>query len=170
MGTLAEPLGAFTRKLDQNARLALPDVFLEDYPRKIILCPGYDREIRGYTPKEWEKFDRQLAELDKRDPDNADFVRFFRSMAHTVKLDGNDRFKLSEALMTWAGFDGNKREVVVFDSGEYLEIWESNTWNEYIAAKSAEIKALARRKFGTDGNHGDEQPAAGATAPAGDGD
>lgn len=165
---MSEPLGAFIRKLDTNWRLAMPEPLLEAYPRKLILTPGFDNCVRGYAPKQWDKFDATLQELNPNDPDEGDFVRFFRALATPVTLDGNDRFRFSDALMNWMGVDRNSREVMVFDVGSHLEFWELEHWNRFMGERAPDLRRLARGIFGRD-RQAQERESDGAGSPAGDG-
>lgn len=165
---MSEPLGAFIRKLDTNWRLAMPEQLLEAYPRKLILTPGFDNCVRGYAPKQWDQFDTMLQKLNPNVPDEGDFMRFFRAMATPVTLDGNDRFRFSEALMNWMGVDRNNREIMVFDMGSHLEFWELDHWNRFMQDKSSSLRELARGIFGRD-RQGQEGDGDAAGSPAGDG-
>ena len=141
---------------------------MEVYPRKLILTPGFDNCLRAYAPKQWDEFDAALRQLNPNDPDEGDFLRFFRAMATPAALDGNDRLRLPDALMNWAGIDEEHREVQVFDTGEYLEFWQVDRWNSFMTEKSTTLKELARRIFGKE-RQTQEGTADGAGAQAGDG-
>ncbi|MCE5219062.1 hypothetical protein LLH03_18760 [bacterium] len=159
--------GAVIRKLDSNGRTVIPDVLLQVYPRKLVLAPGFDNCIRAYAPKTWDGFMRRLAQQDMDDPDVADFVRFFASMTCEVDLDGNGRLRFPDALLKWAGFDDEKREVQFFDAGDYIEFWEAESFRQFMSAKSVTFKELARKLFGKQASEGTANVAG---APAGNGE
>ena len=164
---MSDPLGAFSRKLDTNWRVALPDPLLDVYPRKLILCPGLDRSIRIYRSDKWDEFERDLKKLNRNNPRHAEYIRFFRSMAQTITLDTNNRFRFSDPLMKWAGLGEDNRNVVIFDSVDYLEAWEEERWDKYMEAQSEQIKELALSIYGDLTGSGDEHAA--GEAPAGTG-
>ncbi len=164
---MSEPAGAEIRKLDSGNRFTVPDAFLENYPRKLVLCPGFDNSVRAYSTKQWDDFDVVLRELNPNDPDDGDILRFFRALTTTVTLDSNNRFRFTEALMNWAKIDDEHRDVQVYDAGEYLEFWEVGTWDRFMTEKSASMKELARRVFDRD-KRSPRTVSDGAGSPAGD--
>ncbi|NSW58051.1 MAG: hypothetical protein HPY44_18760 [Armatimonadetes bacterium] len=145
---MSEPVGAFSRKLDTNWRVAMPEPLLDIYPRKLVLCRGFDRSIRIYRTDKWEKFEAELQKLNLNNPKHAKYARFFRSMAQTIQLDTNNRFRFSDPLMQWAGLGENNRNVVIYDAGEYLECWEEEWWIQFSRAEAEEIKELAQEIYG----------------------
>lgn len=166
---MSEPTGAVVRKLDSAWRVAMPDALLRIYPTTIVLTPGFDNCIRGYGIKHYEEFERVLGGLDPNDPDEADYIRFFRALATTVTLDSSNRFRISDPLMGWLGVDDEKRELLVFDAGDYFEVWETGRWNQFMSERAVELKDLARRIFGKKQGRQEEEREHGAGARAGNG-
>ncbi len=166
---MPDPIGAVMRRLDSAWRLTMPDQLLESYPNKLILTPGFDNCIRAYGPKQYEELDCVLKKLDANDPDEADYLRFFRALSTTVTLDGNARFRFSDAHMSWLGVGLENRDIMVFDAGGYLEFWEVDRWNEFMKEKAAGLKDLARRIFGKRQEKAEEGSEDDAGTPSGDG-
>lgn len=167
---MPDPVGAVMRRLDSTWRVTMPEQLLESYPNTLILTPGFDNCIRAYSPTQYKELDQVLKGLDPNDPDEADYLRFFRALSSTVTLDSSDRFRFSDAHMTWLGVGLDKRDIMVFDAGDYLEFWEVGRWNKFMEDNAAGIKELARKIFGKRHDTAEEEPGNDAGTPAGNGE
>lgn len=145
---MPRPVGAFTRKLDANWRLAMPEQLLKAYPRELVLCRGLHHSIRIYKTEKWDDFDAGLKRLNLNNPRHEKYARFFRSLAQTIELDTNNRFRFSDPLMQWARLDDSKRNVVITDMGDYLECWEEGWWTELSEAEAEEVPEIAQEIYG----------------------
>lgn len=164
---MSSPQGAFIRKLDDSSRFTMPEALLKMYPSTLILTIGFDNTIRAYAPKQWDEFDGELNDLNPNDPDEMDLLRLFRGNAKEVELDGSHRLRLTEPLTSWAGIDGESRDVRVYDAGPYLEIWQAERWSQFMTERSAGLKDAARRVFGKRQRDGEEATNDGDAPPAG---
>ena len=161
--------GATIRKLDAGGRAGLTDALRDVYSKNLVIAPGFDNCIRAYSKKSWDAFAVQLSLLDQNDPDVADFVRFFAAMTSDVEVDSNGRIKFTEALLKWAGFSDELREIEFYDAGDYIEFWEVGRFNQYMTDKAPTFKELARKLFGKQTDSGAEGSRNGAGSPAGNG-
>ena len=164
---MPKPLGAFIRALDANDRVALPPALVTAYSGELVMGPGFEHFIRVYTLAQWEALSEKLDALDPNSPDDADLLRFHRSLASEAELDKSNRLHLTEVLMNWAGLDDVHRQTHFYDMGGVMEIWELGRYREFMTERTPAIKDLARRLLvqapasGGDGN--------GAATPVGDG-
>ena len=114
-------------KLDEKGRVPVPPKFREDLKDGIILVPGPEKCIIGYTPAEWKKLSENLHGSTLASNKMRKLNRALFSTAFHLNLDGQGRIALPATLRTFAGIG---EDVVITGANTYLEIWDKTLWEE----------------------------------------
>ncbi len=146
--------GRITLKKHEGEAIRTAAGFSEDevkakLPVTVVVTQDPDRCLLLFTPAGWESFSAPILDLSPMDPDASDLRRMYVGPAETVTIDKQDRLKLSTTLRNWAGLPGGESHAMLVDTGVRHELWEVNTYREYLAGRSADLKDVSRRLWGT---------------------
>jgi len=117
----------YSYKLDEKGRVPVPPKFREELKDGIILVPGPEKCIIGYTPAEWKKLSENLHSGTLASNKMRKLNRALFSTAFHLNLDGQGRIALPVPLRTFAGIG---EDVVITGANTYLEIWDKKLWEE----------------------------------------
>ena len=157
------PHGATIHKLDSSGRLKLREHQRASLPSVVVLACGFDNCINLFVPQAWNLYEEHFARTggDRLDPDLHDLKRLLLATAQECSIDDQGRVKLPEALLRWAGLDGEDREAQLICLDDRYEIWEVGRYNEFLTERGRELKQIARRLLR--GEAGEEAKAGGAS-------
>lgn len=71
-------------------------------------------------------------------------MRFFLSGATTVEFDKQGRINISSPLISYAGL---KKECIIIGTGDRLEIWSSDNWNDFFDSTKDNMSDIAENLF-----------------------
>jgi MraZ protein len=117
----------YSYKLDEKGRVPVPPKFREELKDGIILVPGPEKCIIGYTPAEWKKLSENLHSSTLASNKMRKLNRALFSTAFHLNLDGQGRIALPIPLRTFADIG---EDVVITGANTYLEIWDKTLWEE----------------------------------------
>ena len=128
-------VGSYPLRLDEKGRLALPVRFREQVADGMVIKKGQERCIYGLT---MGRVAEQSAAIAAMAPADTAAARMrarlgFGSMVE-VEPDKTGRITLPAGLREYAGLD---RDVVVVGVDTRFEIWDSATWDAYVAEQEA---------------------------------
>ena len=147
--------GFFQHVLDERKRLAIPSQFrnvvTHESDSRVVLTPGYDREIAVFALRTWE--DREDSELLSLSMDRIQARRYRRHFTFGIKedhLDGQGRILIPQFLLDHSGIS---KDVVIVGEIDYFTLWSPEQYHTFIKeiekcyAEDAEsIEVLRRRK------------------------
>lgn len=139
-GPLDEPggcavfLGTYTPRLDEKSRLILPAKFREELAEGLVLTRGQERCIYVFSAREFERVHEQMRSAPLSSRQARDYIRVFLSGASDEVPDKQGRVTVPAPLRQYAGLD---RDVTVIGAGTRVEIWDSESWNTYLAEQEA---------------------------------
>ncbi len=126
--------GTFEHALDAKHRLTIPAKFRAVLANGVVLAPspevqaGAPRTVALWTPDVYEQFtSATLAGLNPSSPTARDLKRFFFNTSFDTELDAANRVMIPAQLMVYAGLD---KEVTVTGSGECLEVWDRQRYQQ----------------------------------------
>jgi MraZ protein len=131
--------GQHEHSLDSKDRLTIPARFRAALADGVILVKGLDPCVEVYPVQEFARFEeREVAGFSTFSRDQRRMRR--RIYAHSVdeQLDSAGRIRLPGNLIEHAGLGG---PCVIVGVGDYLEIWQPETWG----AEDAEVDAKANQ-------------------------
>lgn len=123
-------LGTYMPKLDEKGRLTLPARFRDELAGGLMVTKGQDHSLAVYPREEFLKVARKAAAAPRNNPQARAFVRALASGADEQRPDAQGRITLTAEHRQYANLS---RECVVTGALEYLEIWDKETWEAYLA-------------------------------------
>ena len=147
--------GYFTHVLDDRKRVAIPsqfrNVIRHESESKVILTPGYDREIAVYALKTWEEIEE--SELLTLSMDRLQSRRYRRHFTFGIKedhLDAQGRILIPDFLLEHSGIN---KDIIIIGETDYFALWSPENCEKFkeeiekFYHKDAEgIEKLRRRK------------------------
>ncbi|MBN2620120.1 hypothetical protein JXB22_03435 [candidate division WOR-3 bacterium] len=147
--------GFFQHVLDDRKRVAIPSQFrtvvMHESDGKVVMTPGYDREIAVYALKTWEE--REESELLSLSMDRMQARRYRRHFTFGIKedhLDGQGRILIPTFLLEHSGIT---KDVVIVGEIDYFTLWSPEHYRVFMQEidknylEDAEnIEPLRRRK------------------------
>ena len=127
-------LGTYTPRLDEKSRLILPAKFREELAEGLVLTRGQERCIYVFSAREFERVHEQMRSAPLSSRQARDYIRVFLSGASDEVPDKQGRVTVPAPLRQYAGLD---RDVTVIGAGARVEIWDSESWNTYLAEQEA---------------------------------
>lgn len=142
-------LGEYEVSMDTKGRFLVPAGFRKQLPEtaeaSFIISRGMGKVVTLYTKEAWAKFSNKLAQLSEFNPNVAHFTRVMRGGATEIQLDSAGRMLIPKPLQEYAGLD---KDLVFSTLDDKVEIWDKDTYYNYIAQQSADIEKLAQGIFG----------------------
>ncbi|MGB9721710.1 MAG: division/cell wall cluster transcriptional repressor MraZ [bacterium] len=122
--------GFFQHIIDERKRLAIPSQFrtvlMAESEGKVVLTPGYDREIAVYALKTWQEFeDKELLSLSM---DRVQSRRYRRHYTFGIKedhLDAQGRILIPDFLLEYSGIT---KDVIVVGEIDYFSLWSAENY------------------------------------------
>jgi len=132
--------GQFEHTIDAKGRVSLParfrDALLGEGDGRFMLTPApFDPCLHLHPMREWEEFEKKIAELPRLDPNIVRFRRIYVSAAVECELDRVGRVLVPPHLREKAGFS---RDVLWAGMGPTVELWSKDAWNAALAMTPAE--------------------------------
>ncbi len=127
-------MGEYHPSLDEKGRMAVPiklrKAFGEDaIINKLIVTYGFEKYIMAYREEDWAEFvKKRLISATESGGQNAMMVRYFVGGAFDCELDKQGRIIIPPHLKEHAGI---KKEVTVLGLYNRIEIWDTETYNQY---------------------------------------
>ena len=131
-------LGTYTPRLDEKSRLILPAKFREELAEGLVLTRGQERCVYVFSAREFERVHEQMRSAPLSSRQARDYIRVFLSGASDEVPDKQGRVTVPAPLRQYAGLD---RDVTVIGAGTRVEIWDSESWNTYLAEQEAAFSA-----------------------------
>jgi len=123
-------LGTYTPKLDDKGRLTLPAKFRDALAGGLMVTKSQDHSLAVYPRDEFAVVAKRAAAASRTDPQARAFVRALAAGTDEQHPDAQGRITLSPDHRTYANLS---RECVVVGSVDFMEIWDKNAWDAYLA-------------------------------------
>jgi MraZ protein len=118
--------GEFDYKIDDKGRLPIPPKFRDALKDGIVLAPGPEKCLKGYTLAEWKKLSATLTNNPLARSKIRKLSRALFSAAFSTKIDNQGRIAIPAPLRDHAGITD---DVVVAGVNSNLEIWNKALWD-----------------------------------------
>jgi len=133
-------------KLDAKGRLVLPAKIKVNLPEvsshELVLRKGFEPNLIVYPMLEYKKIHNKISSLSEFNAEQRRLKRnFFRSIS-TVELDNAGRFLIPKSMLVHANLE---KEAIVVGVGSTIEIWNPETYDEYLIKDSEEYSELAQK-------------------------
>lgn len=133
-------------KLDAKGRLVLPAKIKASLPEtsggELVVRRGFEPCLVVYPFTEYKKIYSKVASLNEFNEEYRKLQRnFFRGNTQ-VDLDNNGRFLIPKTMLRFANLD---KEVIVVGMGNRIEIWNPETYEDYLIQDQSEFSKLAEK-------------------------
>ena len=125
-------LGTYEPRLDEKGRVILPARFRDEMEGGIVLTRGQDRCIYAFPAQEFESMTQDLRRAPLSSKQARDWVRVMLSGAYKELPDKQGRIVVPADLRAYAGLG---RDLAVIGAGTRAEIWDAQSWREYLAVQ-----------------------------------
>ena len=138
--------GEYECKLDEKGRLKLPSAILnqlgDNTSPEFVANRGFERCLNLFPKKVWNIKLAEVQGLNEYLPEVRQFKRYFYRGATEFTPDKADRILLPKILLEYAGID---RTLLITSVGEYLELWNADTYRDLINKEPEDLSALAQK-------------------------
>ena len=119
--------GEYGYKIDEKGRVPVPPKFRGALKDGLILIPGQEKCITGYTPLEWKKISASLTGSGLTRSKMRRLSRAMFATAFSTRIDNQGRIPVPAPLRDHAGITG---DVVIAGANTYIEIWDKASWEQ----------------------------------------
>ena len=123
-------LGTHTPKLDEKGRIVLPAKFRDELADGLVVTRGQERCIYVFSAKQFQSVHEKIAQAPVTSEEARRYLRVFLSGASDESVDKQGRVLLPQLLREYAGLN---KELVIIGVGSRAEIWDAQSWSEYLA-------------------------------------
>lgn len=125
-------LGTYEPRLDDKGRVILPARFRDEMEGGVVLTRGQERCVYAFPAQEFESMTAELRRAPLSSKQARDWVRVMLSGAYKEVPDKQGRIVVPADLRSYAGLE---RDLAVIGAGSRAEIWNSDSWREYLAVQ-----------------------------------
>ena len=137
-------IGEYHHSIDDKGRLIIPSKFREELGNNFIITRGIENCLFVYSMESWEKIVNKLETLPFTKKDARAFIRFFLSGASEAEFDKQGRINITSPLISYANIT---KECVVIGTGDRLEIWSEESWNDFFTSAKDSMSDIAENLF-----------------------
>ncbi len=137
-------IGEYHHSVDDKGRLIIPSKFRDELGTKFIITRGIENCLFVYSLESWEKIVNKLEALPFTKKDARAFIRFFLSGASEAEFDKQGRINITSPLISYANIT---KECVVIGTGDRLEIWSEESWNDFFTSAKDSMSDIAENLF-----------------------
>lgn len=137
-------MGEYHHAIDDKGRLIIPAKFRTELKDKFVITRGIEHCLFAYPLERWEEIVHKLESLPFTKKDARNFTRFFLSGATVAEFDKQGRINITSPLINYAGIE---KDCVIIGTGDRLEIWAENTWDDFFNSASINMSDIAENLF-----------------------
>lgn len=133
-------MGEYSHTIDAKGRVILPAKFREELGEHFVVTRGLEGCLSVYTMDVWKNLSAAMKQLKASKENARAFKRFLFGSASEVEFDKQGRILLPGTLRAYAGL---KKDVTVLGTGEKIEIWAKESYEEYAAKIVPDMEEIA---------------------------
>ena len=137
-------MGEYHHSIDDKGRLIIPAKFRAELGDKFIITRGIENCLFAYPIERWETIVHKLEFLPFTKKDARNFTRFFLSGATVAEFDKQGRINITSPLINYASIE---KDCVIIGTGDRLEIWAKDAWNNFFDSASINMSDIAENLF-----------------------
>jgi MraZ protein len=146
-------LGEYEVAIDAKGRFLLPIGFrkqlAEGAGERFVINRGFENCLTIYPMDVWNAISEKISRLNDFKPSVREFKRLFLNGATMVEVDSADRLLLPKPLQEFAGI---KKDAVLSAQGNKLELWDKDTYYNYLRQHAGGFSKLAEEVANDFGN------------------
>lgn len=144
-------LGEYEVAMDAKGRFLLPSGFRKQLPEggaeRFVINRGFEHCLTMYTVESWNVLSEKINRLNDFNPKVREFKRLFLNGATIIDVDSAGRVLLPKPLQEYAGM---KKDIIMSAQGNKVELWDKDTYYNYINQHAAGFSDLAAEVAGGD--------------------
>lgn len=127
--------GKTPQMLDDKKRISIPAKWRDQFDAPAYLTAGPDGCVAIYTKHDFEAASNEVLAVPASTQEGRDRRRKFFANTHDVLKDSSGRLLIPQQLIDHAKLS---RDIVVLGVGEWFEVWDKATFDEYNASGAGE--------------------------------
>lgn len=144
-------LGEYEVAIDAKGRFLVPSGFRKQLPEgegdRFVINRGFDNCLSLFPLSSWNELAEKINKLNDFNAKAREFKRLFLNGATKVEVDSAGRILLPKPLQEYSGI---KKDMVFSAQGNKVELWDKDTYYNYINQKSGNMSDLASEVAGGD--------------------
>lgn len=138
----AEPLllGTYTPKIDKKGRMALPAKMRAQLGDGMVMARGQEKCVYLLPQTEFRRIASRIQRASMGNKATRSYLRVFLSGAVEGEPDKQGRVLVPQNLRSYASLGD---DIVVIGVGTRAEIWDRESWDEYLAAQEEGYSDIA---------------------------
>lgn len=144
-------LGEYEVSVDTKGRFLLPVGFRRQLPEgagdRFVINRGFENCLTLYPLDSWKVLNDKISKLNDFNPKVREFKRLFLNGATIVDVDSAGRILINKSLQEYAGM---KKDVIFSAQGNKIELWDKDTYYDYIRSHAGSFSDLAAEVAGGD--------------------
>ena len=137
-------LGTHEPRLDEKGRLILPAKFRDELSAGLVITKGQERCLYVFPAAEFQTITETLRQAPVTAKSARDYQRVMFAGAHDEIPDRQGRVTIPQGLRTYAGLE---KDCVVIGANTRVEIWDSTSWNKYLADREKSFADVSEEVF-----------------------
>jgi MraZ protein len=136
--------GIYTNTLDEKGRISIPADLRECLDSSaLILTKGLEHCVWVLPPDYWEKLSERILNPQSLDMEEASSLHYrFIVPKQTAELDKSGRIAIPQSLRDFAALS---RECSILGKGDYMEIWDVETYKAFEEASEMKLRAAVKK-------------------------
>jgi MraZ protein len=127
--------GENIHNLDDKFRIIIPSAFRDELNGKGVLTRGWNGCLFLYPADKFDAIEAELFSQPMLNQEAMDLKRWFIGSAEDVNIDAQGRMTVPERLRPLARI---YKEVVSVGTGDKIELWGREAWDDYTRQQSQE--------------------------------
>lgn len=144
-------IGEYEIAIDNRGRMLLPASFRkqlgESDNTEFVINRGFESCLTLYPKATWTKLADKINTLNDFNPKVREFKRLFLNGANIIEVDTINRILIPKPLLEYAGIG---KDLILTAQGDKAEIWDKETYYNYINGKVSSFSDLAMEVAGND--------------------
>lgn len=146
-------LGEYEISIDAKGRFLMPGGFrkqlAEGEGERFVINRGFENCLTLFPMSVWNALSEKINKLNDFNQSARDFKRLFLNGATIIEVDTAGRLLLPKPLLE---FSNIKKDIVFSAQGNKVELWDKDTYYNYMKSKVADYSKLAADLAGGDFN------------------
>ena len=132
--------GEYRHNLDAKGRLSIPAKLRAQCPGSVYVTIGNDGWLNVYNEEGWQNYYAKLSKLKQNKKSARAFLRLVTSRVSECEFDKMGRINIPALLREHSHLE---KSCVIVGSGDHMEIWNEDAWDQYIDANNDDYDSLS---------------------------
>ena len=134
--------GTFERNLDDKQRLLVPKPVKKTLDsERFFVAPGFDNCLELHNEESIRERACEVEKSQATSRDRKSFSRLYFAQAEACELDSQNRIRIPQRLIDWAGLG---TRLTILGVGAHWEIWNEENWSGYCAENRTAFDQIAQ--------------------------